>query len=516
MRRSVGLAASILGVLFLLSRFLGFARDSLLADLFGQGHAMNVYSVAYLLPDAIYSALVAGGVTSAFIPVLTRYVAEKQEEEAWQVISGAWNLTLLVMGSVAILLFALAPHWLAVLAPGFSPADHSRAVMLTRLMVWSMLLNSLAAILVGVQNAHRSFTATGLGPVAYNLTIIGLGLALNHSFGLTGFAAAVTLGAGANLLIQLLGTRPLRPHYRPTFGLSHPGLRRVGRLLLPILAINGAWQLSLVVNQSLLGSLEAPGVVNALALATRINLVPVLLGTTAGISLLPAMTEELVLGSPARLREVLGRAMRAIAFLVLPAGIGLIFLAQPLIALLFQHGHFGPGATAVTASAVQFLAMGALPLAEIEVVNRAFYAMEDTRTPLKAAIFYLVLAIGLDVLLVRLWGYRGLALAYALGAYLNLALLVYFLRPRLRGIEGHRLLGTLGKSLLASLGMGLVLFFYTRLSLPTGPFIYRALLGLVLPAGLGAAVFVALAAALRSEELKYLRRLWGRRAATED
>ncbi|MDA8146488.1 MAG: murein biosynthesis integral membrane protein MurJ [Thermaerobacter sp.] len=496
-------AAGIVGVTMLLSRILGFLRNSIIAAQFGQTRLVDMYNAAYFLPDALYLILIGGAVSSAFIPVLAGYLARGQREEVWEVSSIAFNLVLVVMSAVVLVGLVAAPLLVHLLTPGFDPDEAAFTAFLVRVMLVAMLFNSLNGVLYGVEYAHNYFWATGIGPLFYNLAIIGLGLGLAGVLGIIGFAYGVLAGSFLNFLVQLWGIRHLHPRFKWSLNWRHPGVRRVGTLMIPIVLSAAVWQVNLLVNQPLLGSFLARGSINALSISSRIMLLPVSFATSLAIPLLPALSGHLARDDRQRFRGHISSSLGAVIFVALPASVGLVVLARPIISLLFQHGQFTPHATYVTSQALLFYAVGILAYSCLEILYRAFYALQDTVTPLKIGIWYVAVGMVLNLVLVRYLNYRGLALAYSLAGFFNLALVWMALRRRLGPVGGRNLASNAARTLVAAALMGVVVAgFRTWLeTLPWPAGLAGQALEVVLEIGLGAASFTLYAWLLRTPEL---------------
>ncbi len=503
--RVVTKAAGLVGVLLVFSRISGFIRNAAIAAIFGQGQAANMYSAAFLGPDAIYNILIGGAVSSAFIPVLSRYFTAGKDEDAWKVVSTAVNITFLGMTSLVAVGILTASWWVRWLVPGFSPADQSYTAYLTHLTLGSILFNSLCGVLFGVQSSRFNFWATGTGPILFNLVTIATGVLLAGKMGIASFALGTLLGSIVNFLTQVAGTISLSPRYNFRLELRHPGVRRVVRLMVPIMISGAASQIALVLNQSFLASFEPPGVINALVLSSRLMLLPVSLGTMVGVALLPALSGQAGANKTEDFRRFLGASLRAVVFLAIPASLGLALLAKPAVAILFQHGNFTAHDTLVTSTSLVYYTIGIVAYSSLEIVYRAYYALEDTLTPFKLAMAYLLFSVLLSLGLIHLLGYRGLALAYSLSGFFNLALLFLSLRHRLGGIGGYPLARTAVRSLIASVGGGAVILLVEAIA---GSIHAPALLleGGQVAAGLllGGGIFLALGWLLGAEEVGIL------------
>lgn len=502
----VARAATILSVAMALSRILGFVRNSVISFEFGQNRATDILNASYYVPDTLYLILVGGGMSTAFIPVLTRYLGQKREDQAWYVASVAYNLVLVGVFAALVLGVVFAPEIMHAVVPGFGAGEQFDVVLLTRIMFFAILFHCLNAVLMGVEYTYQSFLGTAIGPLVYNAAIIGIGVflapRLAHGPGavdmrVEAFAIATAIAAFLNFLIQLWGVARLRPRYTTALNWRHEGIIRLARLSFPVMIGLSFVQLNFFVNQSFLASSLQPGSINALTLASRVVLLPIMLAISIGIATLPSLSQVAVARDWTAYRRLFSTALGTVIFLSIPASVGMMVLAGPVIAVLFQHGAFHASDTAVTAQALIGYSVGIVAYAAFEIVSRGFYAVEDTRTPLVASALNLLISFGLNYAGVKWLGLLGLALAYSASGFVNIALLTYLLRRRLRRRLGlGRAVQSFGRTLVASLAMGAVVL---ALRLALGHAL--AVVQLAVPLVVGVAVFAGLAVALRIPEM---------------
>lgn len=444
-------AAGLLMFAMVVSRILGYVRDVLIYARFGQNNITDAYQAAFSIPDFLYLLLVGGALSSAFIPVFAGYLATDQEDEAWKVASIVFNFVIVLMLLGIGLGLVYTPQLMRLLVPGFDPPTMRLAVTLTRIMFVQAFFMALSGVTMGVLHSYRYFTATAAAAILYNLGIILVGWFLSPYLGIMAFSLGVVVGAMANFFVQLppLLRRGLRYHF--SFDLSHPGVRRLWQLMVPVLASLSVTQLNLFVNQNLASTL-APGLVAALRTAQRLMQLPV--GTFAvalAVAAFPSLTAQAAQGKYAAYRHTLAQGLRSMFFLMLPATLGLMALGVPIVRLLFEQGRFTPAATQATAYALLFYAVGIVAYGSLQLLNRAFYAVQDTATPMLVGMFTIALNIWLNLILIGRLGHGGLALAYSLAGIFNMVLLLFLLRRRLGPMGGRRLALSAAKSLVAAL-----------------------------------------------------------------
>ncbi|NLW06820.1 MAG: murein biosynthesis integral membrane protein MurJ [Clostridia bacterium] len=504
-RATMGLVRSavIMSVSAALSRVLGFLRNTAISAQFGQNQLADMLNTAFVIPDTIYLILVGGGISSAFIPVLTGYLTERNEKAVWNTVSTAFNLVLLVVGLAIVMAMLAAPLLVRLIAPGFNLEQVAYTAYLTRIVLVAILFHCLNGVLMGTEYAYQSFIGTAIGPLVYNAAIIVFGLALSPKHSIAAFAISTLIGAILNFMIQVWGVWRLRPRYLLILDWQNSGIRRILKLMLPVAIGLSITQLNLFFNQTFIASLLPRGSINALLLSSRVVMVPIAFAAAIGIALLPALSRIAAQKDYASFTHYLAGSLRTIIFISLPATVGLIVLGQQVISILFQHGRFTSSDTLVTTEALVFYALGIVAYGAYEIISRAFYAIQDTVTPLKIGLVTLAVGTSLNFTLGPFFGIRGLALAYSLAGFVNITLLIHYLQKKVQTPFARQLLGTIIKSLLAALIMGFVVYFTNNfLALPsTWPRLLREGLELVLLISTGIVSYGFLAWLFKMEEL---------------
>jgi putative peptidoglycan lipid II flippase len=508
-------AAALVTAATVASRLLGFVRDAIIAGFYGQTATVDQYNAAYVIPDTLYLLLIGGAISSAFVPVVSGYLTEGRREEAERVMNLA--LTLILVGLTPILLLGelFAPDVMRVVAVGFDghPAAIAHTTFLTRIMLMAVLFHAFNGVLVGIQYAKKSFWATAVGPLFYNLGIIALGWEFGRVWGIQAFAWGVLVGAFANFVIQTLWVWQLGFRYRWEWNPRHQGLLRVGTLMVPVMFGVGLGQLNLIINQTFFASLLPAGSINALRLASRIMMTPVSLAASLAIALLPNLAELVTQGQPDEFARYLTGAMRVVIFVSIPATVGLLLVGRPLVAALFEHGRFSGHAVAVTSGALTFYVLGILAYGGMEVLVRGFYAHNDTKTPVWIGAVALAAGFVMSLVLLHPLRQDGLALAYTLTGYINLGLLAWMLRRRMGRAAGLRMLRTGARTLLATAVMGLGVYMARVLLRPwlQGSNAVGRLAALAVVVAVGTALFALAARRFHVEEYQLIAGRFGRR-----
>lgn len=446
-------AAGFIMLAMIISRILGYVRDMVIYAEFGQNAVTDAYNAAFSIPDFLYMLLVGGALSSAFIPVFSGYLATGKKEEAWQTASTVFNLIIILMAAGIALGYIFTPQLVYILVPGFAPETMVLTTKLTRIMFIQAFFMALSGLSMGILNSHHHFTSPAIGSILYNLGIIAVGAALAPYLGITGFSIGVVAGAVANFAVQVPALVRHGLHYRPTLNLNHPGVRRIGALILPVLIGLSVTQLNLFVNQNLASTLPA-GTVAALRTGQRLMQLPIgIFAVAVGVAVFPTLTGQAAREEVENFRRTLATGLKAMLFIMVPAQLGLAVLRVPLVRLLFEQGQFTAEDTLATSTALLFYTAGIFAYGSLQLLNRAFYALQDTRTPVSVALVTIAANITLNLFLIKVMGAGGLALAYSLAGILNMALLVVILGRRMGGLGGYGIGGSVIKSLVASLLM---------------------------------------------------------------
>jgi putative peptidoglycan lipid II flippase len=491
----LALASLVVMAGFLLSRILGLVRNMVILSQFGTGREFEAYVAAVTVPDVIFQVLAGGAVGSAFIPVFKTYQARDGVDDGWRLARTAMTVAVALTIPVAVFM-----------AIDVELKDETAGLM--RIMLVSPILFAVSGFATSVLNSFQRFALTAMAPVAYNLSIIA-GAVLLRSMGIQGVAVGVAVGAALHLLVQVPGLLAQGMVLRPAFHLQHPGLREVARLMAPRMLGLGVVQINLLVNV-ILASFLIPGSIGYLNVAWTLIMSPLVLAMAVSTAVFPTLAEESALQRRDAVRDVFVLALRMILFLTIPASVGLMVLAEPVIRLFFERGEFTPLSTAMTAGALTFYSIGLVGHASVEIVDRVFYAVHDTRTPVTIAVgaFLLNIALSLAFMYTDL-NYRGLALAHSLAALTEASLLLWLLSRRLGGLSLTRIAGGVARIALASAAMAVIIgplprFFYSGMSDSSN----EVQAGLLLVLGIvGAAVYFGVSAALKSEDLGSLMRL---------
>ena len=498
----------------MLSRVTGLMREMLIAQYMGAGMVADAFFVAFRFPNLFRSLFAEGAFNAAFIPLFAGKLAAEGEAAA----EGFAQQAMAVLGlalTVFVAVVELTMPWAMLgLAPGFDdiPGKMALATELSRICFPYLLFISLTSLQAGVLNSVGRFAAAAGTPILLNITAMAGLWALSpytatpgHALAWGTFASGVVQFAWLVFSVRRAGIRlsPVRPRLTPE-------VRMLVRRIVPGAVGAGVYQLNLVIN-TMIASTVANGAVSYLNYADRVNQLPLgVVGIAIGTALLPLLSRQLKSGEFAAAIESQNRAMEFGLLLTLPAAAALMTIARPVIRVLFEHGSFGPAETAATAAALVAFAAGLPAYVLVKVLTPAFFAREDTATPVKVAAAAMALNVALNFALVHPLAHVGMALATAIAAWFNVAALAVILHRRGFFAMNARLRSRAPRILAASAAMAAALLAGERFSRPlaTG---HWAVLGVTMGlVALGLAVFLLAAQLLGAARLDEVRRMMKR------
>jgi len=445
----------------MLSRVLGFVRDTIIARTFGASVASDAFVVAFKLPNLLRRIFAEGAFSQAFVPILAEYKTQQGEEAARTFVAYVSGLLTLVLALVTFLGILVAPWIVWISAPGF--ADEADRFALTtdllRVTFPYILLISLSSLAGAVLNTWNRFSVPAFVPTLLNLSMIVFSLFLTPYFDppIMALGWAVLVGGLLQLLFQLPHLRKVGMLVLPRLNLKDSGVWRVLKQMGPAIFGVSVSQISLIIN-TIFASFLVAGSVSWMYYADRLMELPAgVLGVALGTILLPALAKTYAAADHSEYSKLLDWGLRLCFILALPSAVALAILAEPLTVSLFQYGKFGGHDALMTQQALMAYSVGLLGIILVKILAPGFYAQQNIKTPVKIAIFTLVATQLMNLVFIQPLAHAGLALAIGLGACLNAGLLYWQLRKAdmFRPQPGWAVF--LGKLLLAVLSMSAVL-----------------------------------------------------------
>ena len=493
---------------FLLSRILGLLRDRLFASRFGAGPELDAYFAAYRIPDLIYSLLVLGTLTAAFLPVFATYLAKGEEgkKEAFDVARSLFTITVLILMISAGVLFVLAPQLVKFMAPGFDDERAKLMVTMSRIMLLQPILLGASSIIGSILTSFNRFIAYAAAPVLYNLGIIFGVLFFVPRMGVQGIAWGVVLGAILHFLIQVPSSLKVGFNFRPKLTFENEGLIQIGRMVVPRLISLAASQVeSLIV--TFIGSMYIAGSIAVYTFAGNLQAVPIGL---IGISFAMAVFPQLSISAANNSREVfvnsLVRTMRLILYYILPFSVAMLLLRAQIVRVVLGSGKFSWTDTQLTLTVLGILVLAVFSESLKQLLARAFFSLQDTKTPMISSIIGILVNVVGAYYLGRQYGVAGLAMSFTISSILQLLILLTIIHQRLEGLHDKEFIQSVLKMCLATLlaGAAIQILKYPVAALVNMQTFLGVFIQLVVTSVGGVLVYIGMSKLLKLEEFEFM------------
>ena len=460
----LGRSAGVAGIATLTSRILGLIRDTVLAAVFGAGNEMDAFVVAFRIPNLVRELFAEGAMSAAFVPTFTKHLTLKGKSSAWRLGNNVLNALLVVTGLLVVAGFAVTRPLVTAYAGDYAsvPGKLDLTITLARIMLPFLTLAAIAAAAMGMLNSLGHYFVPAVSPAAFNVATIVCALLLAPVMPAIGqppimaIALGAILGGLGQIAVQWPTLRGEGFRYARVLDRHDPGLREVVMLMGPGILGLAATQINLLVSTQLAVG-QGTGAVSWLQYAFRLIDLPIgLFGVSIATAVLPAVARHAAVDDRQAVSRTIARGIALMLMVNVPASVGLIVLATPIVQLLLERGHFLRSDTLATASAVQCYAIGLIGFSAARIASPVFYALRRSRLAVILSTVTIVVNLVLSVILVRWIGFRGLALATSLAAIVHGWLSLVLLRRQLGRIGGGQLATTFLKIVAASAVMALV------------------------------------------------------------
>jgi putative peptidoglycan lipid II flippase len=502
--QSVAAAALIISLAGVASRFLGLLRDRILAGQFGAGDTLDAYYAAFRIPDLIYNLMIVGALSAAFIPVFTELIAQDKEDEAWKLSSGILSLQIIITGIISILLVIFSPQLMKLVTPGYGGEKMQLTVLLTRIMFLSPFLLGISGIFGGILVSFKKFLIYSLAPIFYNLGIIVGAVFFVRYLGPIGLALGVVLGALLHMLVQFPSVKFSGFHFEIIFSkaIKNHNVRKVFKLMIPRTLTIAVSQINFTII-TIFASTLASGSLAVFNFANNIQSAPLgLFGVSFSIAVFPTLSALAVKKKKDEFINAFAKTFSQILFFVIPLSVFIYVLRAQTVRVLLGSGKFNWNDTILTFQTLGLLAMSLFAQSLLPLLTRAFYALQNTKTPLYIGIVSEIINLSLVVILIKNFGVFGLAVAFSVSSILNMLLLLVFLKKEVGSIGGKEIGSSTFQILIASLVGGAAAQFGKYLIGTQGELdtFIAVLTQLVVAGGLGIAAFSLVAYYLRIPE----------------
>lgn len=535
--QSIAKRSAVMSSITIVSRILGYARVAVMAYALGAtaqvifaGNKVGIgdsYNLSNIIPNIVFDLLVGGILYSLFVPLIVEKLTEGDDDEVWHVASSMMNLTAIFAIFVSILGFIFAGPVTRLMTGSRSASEATLAIWFFRFFTWQIFFYGLCAVFTGILNAYRHFVAPMVAPLANNVIVIATGFAFvylapkNFTLALIVLAVGTTLGVIAMAMVQLPVLLKIGMRYKPVLDLRHPSIRKLARLAVPILLYSTMGQIGLLVVNRIAWSYN--GGVTGFQYSWQFFQLPFgIFAVSIITAIFPELSEQYASGDLDSFKRTISLGMRSLGIIMIPISVLMTAFSRPIIKVALEYGRFDATATSITASMLFYFGFGIYFFSIYMLIIRAFYAMQDTKTPMKIMAIGVPVNIALTVLLAGPMGVAGIALAQTLSFIFSTLVSFYLLRMRVGPLGIKRIALSTAKFAAASVPLGLIsLYTYTFISdrweIVAGVGRAAKLAGalsktgqLLTASSLGFIIYLAALLALRTEELSVLKKL-GRR-----
>lgn len=496
------------------SRFLGLVRETVISHLFGATGMVSAFRVASIVPTMTYDLLIGGMISAALVPVFSDYVTPDKREELCRLVSALFTLVAVVFSAVVLILEIAAPGVAWLLGGGFDPDLLAETTRLMRLILPAVLFLGLSGAAAGLLYADKRFVYPAFGASVFNAGIVLMALFFGDRVGIASLSLGVLLGSILQLAIQLPGLRDMGLSF--SLDLRHPGLRRMGGLYLPVALGLIVSQVGIGIDRNLASRTGEQSIAWMQNATTLIQFPLGLVAVAVSTAVLPSLSRLASSADMARFRRTLGMGLRVVILLIVPATAGLLILATPVVALLFEHGAFKPYDTVRTVQALRLYLIG-LPFAAIDqLLIFAFYARKDTRTPVLVGVLGVLTYLIVALTLITPLGMLGLVLANSIQLSSHALIMLYLAHRYFDGLRDQGLGKSAAKVLIASAVTGVAVLitipWLTRLAAVSAT--WGELLVVLSGGCLGLLIYGIMTWMLRVEDVTYLRKMVTARLAS--
>ncbi|MFA7686087.1 MAG: murein biosynthesis integral membrane protein MurJ [Candidatus Gracilibacteria bacterium] len=501
---SVGKATALISITSLLSYVIGLLRDRIIAVNFGTTSATDAYNASFIIPDFLFNTFIAGALAAAFLPVFTEYLT-KSKEEAYKIANTILTAGTLLIGAISVLAFIFMDKITPILFSEIEMSMQQDITSMTRMMLLASLLFTISNTLGNILMAYKHFFSYAISPILYNLGIILGVIFFSDKFEIYSASIGVIAGGILHCIVRIIDTLSTEYRYRPQLQLSHPGFKKIIKLMIPQSISLICVQLNLYIF-SVVGLAIISGGLAAFNFARNIKSFPIsLFGIAFATAVFPYLTSAVSANDKNEYTHHIQKTIQRILFFTIPSMVGMMFLATPIVALILSGGVFQEQSTKLTSLLLFFFTIS-IPFESLtHILSRSFYAIQNTFTPMIVNITTTIyIAISTFWLAPKL-GIEWLAINTSIAFAIQVIVLAILLRKHLSGFKVKEFLSSLAKTVLASGIMATVII----LSIQLENFIPDKLSHIV-RISIGAAVFFYAASLLKSPEISSVKYIIGR------
>lgn len=499
------LAKATIGLMIvtMLSKVLGFGRELALTYVYGATGISDIYITASTIPTILFAS-VGTALATTFIPLFYELDRSNHREKSLKFTNNIFNISIIIAIAVAIFGFIFAKPLVKLFAMNFSGEKLESAVRFTRIMIFGVIFIGLSQMMSSWLQISGKFTIPGMIGIPYNIIII-LGIVISSKGNINIMAIGTLVAIASQFLFQLPFAIKNGYKYRAYVNFKDEYVKKMLWLVVPVFIGVGVNQINSVVDRSLASTL-GDGVITVLNSANRLNgfVLGLFISTIAAV-IYPNLSKLSNQENKVKFIESVAQSINIVVLLIVPISVGAIVLANPVVKIIFERGAFDSEATNMTAIALACYSIGMIGFGLREILNRVFYSLQDTKTPMINGALAMGMNIVLNIVLIRFLGYAGLALATSVSALICILLLFISLKKKIGYFGQDKILKTIIKSLISAFSMGIITIgSYKLLNSILGIGFIQDTIALFGAIGVGAVVYIVLVIILKVEEVDFI------------
>ncbi len=485
------------------AKICGMLRDSFIAAYFGTGMNADAYFAATKIPLLFFDVIIGGVISAAFIPVFNEYLEKSTKARAMEFANRFINVIVVITGLMCVGGIVFAPQLMDLITPGLAPDTKTLAINLSNILFPMIIFTGLAFSFVGILQSFGEFNIPAIISLVSNGAMILYLVIFKDSFGVTGLAVAMLVGWGLQALIQIPSLIKFQFKYRLDFNFKDEGLKKTAILAIPLLISTWVQPIGSLVNMRFASSL-GEGVLSSLEYANRLYVIMVGVFSFVVTNLVfPSLARANAADNTDESRALMHGSLKSVSFVMLPLMAGFILLSTPVVKLVYQYNAFDQNSVNLTSTALMFYSVGMIGFSYAEVLNKSFFAMQDSKTPMVTALVSIGASIGLSYILSKYFGIGGLALASALASTINAALNFIMMNKRVKGIFKKADYVDIIKIIISTLAMSAVVWLLHGYTAPAfGDDFIGRVITLLIPVIGGGIVYALMCILLRVTEAK--------------
>lgn len=456
-------SALLIMIITLIGRVIGLVRGIFVGAEFGTTLEASAYRLAYTIPSTLF-VFVPGALNAIFIPSLKAHITMGKTEEARTLFQKLFTLSVAIIFILTVVLWVFAEPIMTLISPGSSSELLSLSAQLLRWMLPSLFFIILIGLFSSTLNVHNSFVLPNVGTISNSLIVIASLLILAPIYHIYALAIGTTLGFAGAALIMLPKVYKEKYSLKPNWKWKDPELRKIGERFLPIMLGSFITSINEFLEKFLISGLGDDKIA-ALGYAKEVYQVPMAIFLAAlAMPLFPQLVEHYTRQDTKAMKQTIEKGLTYLLLLMIPTTVGIWLLSKPIVSVIYERGVFSAYSTEITAFALIFFALGLYPLTVRDVLTRAFYAMENTKTPVMAGVVQMIIYVISTIAFIPLLGFAGAAMGWTFGAIVNALLLWWILQRRIGAFVHLSFMKTVLRVTISAMGMGLFLYYFNSIS----------------------------------------------------